>query len=161
MRFSLLTIILLTTYAAICSTTFVYKNLWLGTLAVVATAVLLGVATLRGFNTPSRFLHTFSIVGWSWLVVWLGFYAETDKNAGNWVCPQAIYSLSQAFRHTALDAGTGGGKLHSLHVTGEMAQHTTAPAYHNFIRLAVCISGLLAGCAAGIVNELVGSIQSN
>jgi len=158
MRFSLLTIILLTAYAAICSAVFVYVNLWFGTHVVAATAMLLACATIRAFRTPSNFLRSFAVVGWSWIVFWLGFYTQTPAGP-YWSFPLRIYDASKVIQHAALDAASGDGIMHSIHITGQMANNTMAPGYHNFLRLVVCASALLVGAVAGLVHELISSLR--
>ena len=156
MRFSLLTMLVLTAYAAICSTVFVYANLWFGTLVVAATVLWLGVATVKAVKSQKRFLLGFSIAGWSWTVLWLGFVAETDRSTADWPVPRLIRSLTMPIKHPALDAGNGEAKLHSLLATGPMMEHKTAPSWHNLMRSAVCISALMVGCACGILYHLIG-----
>ena len=154
MKFSLFTALLLSAYAAVCSMIFVYANLWFGTLVVFATAALLGVATWRAVKTQSPFLLVFSIAGWSWMVLWFGFVAQTDKGTADWTVPKSIYSISKPIRRPALDAGDGEAKMHSLEATGGMSGHKIAPSWHNFIRFAVCISALLFGCLVGTLYEV-------
>jgi hypothetical protein len=155
MRFSLLSIFLLTGYAAICSTIFVYANLWFGTVVVAATALLFSLATVGAVNHKNQFLLTFSVVGWSWLVFWLGFIAQSDVKAADWTLFRSIYSISKPIQHAAVDAGSGESKMHSFHISGMLGQHHIAPSWHNFMRFSVCISALLLGFVVGGLHDLM------
>lgn len=167
-RRSLRSLLLFVAYAAVCCTTYIYSNLWVGTLVVVATIFLFGSATLRAFRTQNRFSLGFSLVGWSWLVFWLGFYAETPAGYRNWPVPQWIYQTATPFqwdqsivpgdgRYEEYQPGwnfTPYGHMHSLHESSELwvPSHLQprVPNWCNTIRLAVCLTAILAGSIGGV-----------
>lgn len=171
MRVSLRSLLLVVTYVAVCCTTYVSSNLWNGTLVVVATICLFGSTTLRAFKTQSHFLFGFSLVGWSWLVFWLGFYAETPAGYRNWPVPQWIYEYATLYqrghsvvpgdgRYEEFQQGwnfTPYGHMHSLHESREMRVPShlkpRVPNWLNIIRLAVCLTAILAGSIGGLASS--------
>ncbi|WP_442511341.1 hypothetical protein SH528x_003015 [Novipirellula sp. SH528] len=158
---------LILAYVAVCCTTYIYSNLWFGTLVVVATIFWLGSTTLYAFSEQSRFSLGFSLAGWAWLVFWLGFYAETPAKYPSWPVPQWIYKAATPFqwqqpvvygygRYEEYQASwnhTPYGHMHSLHVSRQLnaPSHLQShiPSWYNAIRLAVCLSALIVGIIGG------------
>jgi hypothetical protein len=140
----------------------VYGNLWIGTFVVVGTIFWLAMTTCHAFNSKSYFSLGFSVIGWSWLVFWLGFYAETPETYENWPVPRWIYSLATGFQEIPEYNPKFGhntyARMHSLHVSSKMAYQEgmrRIPTWKNAIRLVVCVSSLIAGVIGGLLTNTV------
>lgn len=162
LQIKLRTIFLMCVYTGVCSLIYVYSNLWFGTLVVVATITWLGLATNHAFRHQSQFWLGFVISGWAWLVLCFGFYGESKTNFDITNVQKAIYWIASPFRPTPeydpnLRYETF-GYMTSLHVSGPMASQPGTlliPAWHNALRLVVCLSSLLLGTVGGIIMSVI------
>lgn len=158
-QFSLRTLLVVVFYVVICSLTYRFANLWMGTIVVGATALLLAVSTISAFRTRSIFLLSFSIIAWSWIVFWLGFFAQTDVDSTPWMFFHDIHwnvmcCLQDAPATDYTKPSTKYGYIQSMYMSGPMAVRGDSgdipiPNYLNSIRLAVCLSGLGLGTLVG------------
>ena len=169
-RVSIRSLLLFTVYIAVCSTTYVYPSVWVGTAVVVATIALLASTTSHAFGSQSRFWLWFSTIGWSWLVFWFGFYAETPVT--HWELPNRMYAAVTPHMQTIAWRQNWGGAISSssiqsihsnfgmsVHGNGEYARQPI-PSWQNGIRLFVCVSALVVGCLGGVCAYLATAFQS-
>ena len=152
MHFSLRSLFLIFVYAAVCCLVYVFANLWIGTLVVAATILLLCYTTVAAYRHRDVFTLSFSVFAWSWMVFWLGFYAETGPNSQPWEIPRHVNNAMKGFRqrpsYNPNSKFTKFGFMHSLHISGPMGtvgDTVIIPTSHNAIRLAVCLSSLTFG----------------
>ena len=157
---SLRSIMFVVAYAAICSAVYATPNLWAGWLVVLATAVWIAISIYRASLPNNSFSLGFSIAASVWLVAWLGFGIETSTQVDDIPFRTAIYNVvcfgNQADQEydpsTKLERYS---KAHDLHQSFEQTRtqgtYPHVPAWHNAMRLAVCLSSLLVGFLAGLI----------
>jgi hypothetical protein len=149
LTFSVGTLLLVMLYAALVCTVFVFSNLWIGTLIVAVTAVYLSIVTAKAVATQSRFCLAFAITGWSWVVLWFGFMAQSDVNTPNWPVPGWIAAAKSPFYDTSDSLPDNRGKFHSLWFTTEFRGGPVVPSYFNWIRFVVCTTAIFVGTIVG------------
>jgi hypothetical protein len=161
MQISLRSLLLLCVYGGICSLTYVYSNLWVGTAVVAATIALVSYAALYAFQSRRLFPLGFSVAASAWVMFWLGFYAETSTNYKPWSFPHNVYRLMTGNRESPqIDTNVNATKyavIHSFHFSVSMARYgepQRAPSMHNAIRLAVCLTSLVVGLGVGMIAHL-------
>jgi hypothetical protein len=162
MQLSIRSLLLLCVYGGVCSLTYVYSNLWVGTAVVAATIALLSYATVHAFQSRRHFPLGFSLAAFAWMSFWLGFYAETSTNYKPWSVPRDVYVLMTGDRefpkiNTNANPSTY-AVMHSLHFSLSMARYgdpQKAPSMHNAIRLAVCVTAIGFGLAVGLIAQFV------
>lgn len=157
-RMSLRTIFLICVYFAVCCSVYVSANLWVGWFVVFATATWMSFAIIRAFQTHDHFTLGFAVTGCAWLIIWLGFAIETPTAATGWNIRAKIFSIMNVGRNQpGFDPSAPHrtyAHLHDLYSSGPMAIQTpqpVAPMWHNTMRLAVCLSSLVAGLVGGVV----------
>ena len=136
----------------------------------MATIALLASTTSHAFGSQSRFWLWFSTIGWSWLVFWFGFYAETPVT--HWELPNRMYAAVTPHMQTIAWRQNWGGAISSssiqsihsnfgmsVHGNGEYARQPI-PSWQNGIRLFVCVSALVVGCLGGVCAYLGTAFQS-
>jgi hypothetical protein len=161
LHFRLKTLFWIAIYVAICCMVYVESNLWVGTGVVFATIVWLIASTIHAYRQHNRFSLVFSISAWSWLVFWLGFYAQTPPNSPNWRLPDIVFRVTTLFRdwppYDQSAPTTLFGTMHSFHTSGQMGTDILplrTPTWHNAIRLAVCATSLIVGFLAAVIDGL-------
>ena len=162
---SLRTIMLVVTYAAICSTVYVTPNLWAGWMVVLATAMWIAISIYRTSLQNSSFSLGFSIAASAWLVAWLGFGIETSNQVDDTPFRMAIYNVVCFGNQSDQEYDPSAkielySKAHDLYQSFEQSKtqgtDPPAPAWHNAMRLIVCVSSLLVGCLGGLVTHFIG-----
>lgn len=150
---SVRTLFAVTLYMAVCCLIFVWPNLWVGTVVVIATDAYLAIVAVQAFRLRNPFCMGFSIAAWSWIVFWLGFMADTDKAVSDWPLPRWIWATSPMDSSTDDETATAGGKLHSLILTSEYASGPGTPNCFNYLRTFVCVTALAFGTAVGGLSQ--------
>ena len=161
---SLKSIMLIVVYAAICSTVYTTPNLWAGWLVVLATAMWIAIAIYRTSLPNSSFSLGFSIAASVWLIAWLGFGIETSTQVDDIPFRMAIYNAvcmgSQDDQESDPSAKLERySKAHDLYQSFEQTKtqgtDPHVPAWHNAMRLSVCVSSLLIGYVGGLTSLFV------
>ncbi len=148
MQFRLRQCFVATIYFAVCCSIYTHHSVWLGTLVVASTVLILTWTTVRAFNQRSKHLLAFSVGSWCWLVLLFGFWAESPTR---WdVDLLLIYDFFNLYRPRPESTGSAPATYaysHSLYLTNfPMAvSPPVVPSWYNVIRLAACWSSLLAG----------------
>ena len=159
---SLRTIMLVVTYAAICSTVYVTPNLWAGWTVVLATAMWIAISIYRTSLKNSSFSLGFSIAATVWLVSWLGFGIETSNQVDDIPFRMAIYNVVCFGNQPDQEYDPSAkielySKAHDLYQSFEQPKtqgtDPPVPAWHNAMRLIVSVSSLLIGCLGGLVTH--------
>lgn len=157
-QISLRSIMMMCVYAAICSFVYVSPNLWVGWLVVIATAIWMSLAIIRAFESRDHFMLGFAVTGSSWLIIWLGFAIQTPTSFDGNSIRSNIYrfvNLGRTHADSDFDPAlpiTEYAQLHDLYTSGAMATQSSTPpvpAWHNAIRLLVCLSALAAAGVGG------------
>ena len=161
MQISLRSLLLLCVYGGICSLTYVYSNLWVGTAVIAATIALVSYAAVYAFHSRRLFPLGFSGAASAWTMFWLGFYAETSTNYKPWTFPRDVYRLMTGYREAPqIDTNVNSTKyavMHSFHFSVSMAhfgEPPMPPSNHNAIRLAVCLTSLVVGLGVGMIAHI-------
>lgn len=147
-------------YFAICCLNWITENLLVGWLFVIATTLWMMMAGLYAFRNGNRFSLGFSVFGFAWLAIILGISIQTPLNSKALdlrIVRSRIYSLAKSIgpsrtlpTSTTL---TTYGELHDLTDSGPMGMYGSPPIPHfyNTMRLAVCLSSLIAGSLGGLL----------
>ena len=159
-RISLKSIMMVVLYAAVCCMVYATPNMWAGWLVVWATAGWMAIAIAKAANTNSRFFLGFTVVGCTWLIVWLGFAVETSVKFDDVPIRMAIYDFAnfgqQPNEYDESAEMVSYAKAHDLYMSLDLTVQGDSPHvpnWHNTIRLVVCLSALVAGCIGGIVTH--------
>ncbi len=169
MQVKLRTVFLLCVYASLCCLVYIYPSLWVGTLVLVATMLLIAVVTARGFGGPDWFARGFSIAAWSWLVLSLGFYGETKNDINGREMLQATYRFVNLFRENPdsvairkpsserpkLRYGTYMFSLHGSGQNGTFQDTPPVPSFMNALRLVACLTSLVFGTIVGAISHFI------
>lgn len=160
-QLSLRSIMLMCVYAATCGLVYVTPNLWVGWLVVFATALWMSSAIVGASQSRNRFTLGFAVTGCIWLIVWLGFAIQTPTSIEGNDIRQKIFrfmSFGQTPDYDPTLPVTTYAQVHDLYSSGRMGTQTTprAPAWHNAMRLLVCLSALAVACVGGAFFQLLG-----
>lgn len=153
----------MTAYAALCCLVYVYANLWIGWLVVIATAIWMGMAIVHATQTGNRFSMGFSAIGCVWLLTCLGFSIQTPLSIeGNHIRP-VVYRIVNFGRgipvHERGGPVTTYAQYHDLYTSGAMAHQSAGivvPSWNNAIRLACCLTALFSGVLGGTCCHIFG-----
>jgi hypothetical protein len=161
LRFSLITLFAATTYFAVCCAVFIYTSLWWGTLVIGATILMFIASTIRAVTTRHAFWLGFSLIGWAWLTLLLGFYADDVDGDSVWSdAANGIFWAYAGLRRPLAEDQIGMSFVRSLHHPGESFYHNAVPVYFNLNRLLACASALLVGLLGGYTFHVIQRVRS-
>ena len=115
------------------------------------------IATISAFRNHSHFTLGFAIVGWVWMVMWLGVVFETPSKSRNWdfrLAVEHFMSLGLNSDEKNIVSRSVYATSHDLYKSYSLASRTGKPPLphpYNTVRLAVCLTSLVAGAVAGLL----------
>ncbi len=149
------------TYLSVCCLVYTDRSVWLGTLVIAATTALLAYATGCAFNNRSQAMLVFSLGAWAWLVISLGFHAES-RNPLSFDLG-FVYDFFNFYRPPRLpDKFAAPEYLYSHSLcrinlpSAEM--YPEVPSRTNVLRLAACLSSLLVGALFSLTFSVLSAL---
>lgn len=156
-KLSIASTFLIVAYFAICALNYASENVGIGWLTVVATALVIAVATIRSFTTRDAFGLGFSVCGCLWLATALGFAIETptsfkpyDLRPGIWRVMSFGRVPSKLVDYNNLREST----YHDLYGSIGMIRQPDVrdiPSRRNALTLVACWSALIVGLIGGVL----------
>ena len=159
-RLSIKSLFLITTYIAFCALNYVFENVAIGWITVLATSMLIAVAMIRSFHTREVFGLGFSVFGFVWLTALLGFSIETPIGFKAYDLRSTVWKTMRLGReYTPIEdySISERSTLHDLYHSGGMMRgpNKQPPDYFNAIKLAACWSALMVGLVGGCLLVLI------
>ncbi len=162
---TILSLLVVVAYAAVCMTVYIYTSLWAGTAAVVATVLLLAVASINAYRHRNSSQFAFALSALAWLAFWFSFYGQAPTGSRSWELGPFFSWIAQApayigrsdidgHKYDPTQPSSPFGRMESIHLSLEMRYQGNAlraPYYHNSTRLGVCMTSLVFGLAVGAV----------
>jgi hypothetical protein len=159
-RLSIKSLFLITTYIAFCALNYVFENVAIGWITVLATSMLMAVVMIRAFHTREVFGLGFSVFGFVWLTALLGFSIETPIGFKAYDLRSTVWKTMRLGRNVSPIEDYSKSRRSTLHYfyhSGGMMRtpDKCPPDFYNAIKLAACWSALIVGLAGGCLFALI------
>ena len=162
-QFSLRFAVIALAYLAVLCFAYVTPNVWVGWLAVIATAALIANSILNAFRNQNQMTLGFAIASSTMLITCLGFAIET-RGLSAWDFGEDLRGSIHRFLRIRpvevlkiKDQKPSVDEIRTVHhITYAigLGKNQSKAEQINLFRVVICISSLLIGCFGGLTFKL-------